>query len=179
MSKLEDSTTEKRLKLSATLSHHYFVKVLDKNEETKANAVLFIMNTSISQKVMLSIFPVDRESFREGIHLQNLLIDVKNVIDGLPEGKLEYMTQIGKLAVFVFKFATMTPCSSASHSDFSRVIFPKESNPENKKLVLPELRIKRNVAWSFFILEDTYDHFTDDGRTVKPKFELPVVPYEE
>ena len=74
MSKLEDSTTEKRLKLSATLSHHYFVKVLDKNEETKANAVLFIMNTSISQKVMLSIFPVDRESFdtsREGIQSPN------------------------------------------------------------------------------------------------------------
>ena len=109
----------------------------------------------------------------------NLLIDVKNVIDDLPEGKLEYVAQTGKLAVFVFKFATMTPCSSASQSDFSRVIFLKEGDPENKKLVLPELRIKRNVAWSFFTLEDTYDHFTDDGRTVKPEFELPVVPYEE
>ena len=40
-----------------------------------------------------------------------------------------------------------------------------------KKLVLPVLRIERNVAWSFFTLKDT---FTDDGRTVKPEFHLPV-----
>lgn len=74
----------------------------------------------------------------------------------------------------------MTPCSSASDADFCRVRFPLDGDPENNKLVLPVLGIKRNVAWSFFTLEDTYDHFTDDGGTmVKPEFQLPVVAYED
>ena len=38
-------------------------------------------------------------------NLASLLMDVKKVINGLAEGKLELVTQKGKLAVFVFKFA--------------------------------------------------------------------------
>ena len=49
----------------------------------------------------------DLDTSSKKTHFASLLMDATKVINGLPDGKLELVTQKGKLAVFVFKFAVI------------------------------------------------------------------------
>ena len=101
-----------------------------------------------------------------GVDLEELTEVLRQNIT-LPVGKIKRLKAIGKFSIFIFIFNTKTKCSEAKEGDFFNVNFPTI-----KELKLPPLSITRNVAWSFFTLnEDITDDLTKSFCYPKPSFE--------
>jgi len=70
-------------------------------------------------------------------------------------------------------FDNVTKCSEASHNDFGGVKLLSDN------MTFPEMSLKRNVAWSFFSLNDNskdnlQNYFTDlENLTLKKDFCYP------
>ena len=77
-------------------------------------------------------------------------------------GHIEHLGTIGRFSIFLFVFEKVTKCSEASRNDFSGVDFPSED------MKFPEISLQRNVAWSFFSLnnksEDKLQNYFTDPR---------------
>ena len=113
-----------------------------------------------------------------GVDLEELTKVLRQNIT-LPVGKIERLKAIGKFSIFIFIFNTKTKCSEAKEGDFFNVNFPI------KELKLPPLSITRNVAWSFFTLneditDDLTKYFLDVKNThLRESFCYPKPSFEE
>ena len=88
----------------------------------------------------------------------------------MPKEKLKRLQEIEKFSIFLFLFEEKTRCSVVTETDFANVDFPP--TPMN----LPALIVRRNVACSFFTLNENLDddlgkYFKQsDGKTLKDSF---------
>ena len=114
------------------------------------------------------------------VNLEDLHTEVSRLMNlNLPKGKLKHLQRIGRFSIFLFLFENKTRCSAATETDFANVDFP------HAQMSLPALAVNRNVAWSFFTLNETLNddlgkYFEQsNGKTLKDCFCFPKPDYED
>jgi len=104
------------------------------------------MSTDTPEKLMLRIVHNNIPLNHTAVNTQYLLEELSDVLSF--SGQIEHLGTVGRFSIYVFVFDNVTKCSEASHSDFGGVKFLSDN------MTFPDMSLKRNVAWSFFSLND-------------------------
>ena len=144
---------------------------------------MFIFDTDYTQKLPLKL---SSSLSTNALGIVECSISTDSVFDLLeennmrlpaPNGTIVDKGKKGKLHLFVYKFdrQCVTQCSKASSHDF------KHSNEDEEWKFVTEMKLVRNVSWSFFCLDSNPNleltrHFIDPNNLLlKPLFVFPLV----
>ena len=92
----------------------------------------------------------------------------------IPEGKISLLHRIGKLIIFLYVFKQQTPCSEAVDQDFDEA---SVDITDLMKIQWNDLKVDKNMAWSFFSLNDDIDYDVNkdfNGASVRSDYEYRI-----
>ncbi|XP_065882459.1 uncharacterized protein [Dysidea avara] len=177
----EYADTKKRVRMIA--EETFSLELTTKQE---CNAVLFIFDMAHTHKLTLKLSSLFNSDV---LKLHNCSISTDSLFYTLrknnarfprPNGTIVDKGRKGNLRIFVYKFDKehVTQCSKASLDNF------KHCHTDEERPFVPEMKLERNVAWSFFCLDpdpalNLTEHFIDPkSLNLKPLFAFPEPKHE-